>query len=161
MKKLIFTFILSISLSVFASIDRVKLPEQSRGEILNLLKLNEGLHSSFFKYKEKDVVENAKKISESISAIKDQEVKKLLRPAWEIINKIKPGTKREANNKLYNEFSSNLAILVEKYDLGKKYNVYYCSMVKKKWIQNSLKVKKVNNPYAPEMPFCGEKLTDF
>ena len=51
------------------------------------------------------------------------------------------------------------ADVVNTYDVGKKYNAYSCPMVKKKWVQNSKKMAKVHNPYAPNMPHCGSKDT--
>ena len=57
--------------------------------------------------------------------------------------------------------SSALAHVLSKYDLGSDYNVYYCPMVRKKWIQNSTKHAGVKNPYAPEMPNCGRKESSF
>lgn len=50
--------------------------------------------------------------------------------------------------------------IVNKYDLGSKYNAYSCPMVKKKWLQNSDKMAKVHNPYAAGMPHCGSQDTN-
>jgi hypothetical protein len=70
-------------------------------------------------------------------------------------------TSREENNQNYHLVSMALIYIVNTYDVGPKYNAYSCPMVKKKWLQNSKKLAKIHNPYAPHMPHCGSQDTNF
>ena len=59
----------------------------------------------------------------------------------------------------FNIVSQGLLIIIEKELPNSKYRRYYCPMEKKYWIQNTAKVEKVHNPYAPDsMPHCGQKI---
>lgn len=160
MLKIIFGLLLVTNFA-FAATERVKLPEQTKMEVINVLKVNENLHSSFFKYNASEVEKKAKELVHAMDKINDPQIKKLLNFSKNKVNQINSSMDREKNNQLYNMVSMTLTHLINKYDLGSGYNVYSCPMVKKKWVQNSSKMKKVHNPYAPNMPHCGERLTDF
>lgn len=132
--------------------------EKSRAEVLLVLEANEALHASFFKYNAKDVEANAKKTSAAISKISNKEIRKLLQNSSKMLDSIKSDADREANNVSYHQASMALIYVINKYDLGEKYSGYRCPMVKKKWVQNTEKMARVHNPYAPGMPHCGGKL---
>ena len=153
--------LLLITNFAFAATERVKLPEQTKMEVIGVLKVNENLHASFFKYNAKEVEQKAKELAQAIDKINDPQIKKLLNFSKSKVNQIKSTEGRKKNNELYNMVSMALTHLINKYDLGKDYNVYSCPMVKKKWVQNSTEMKKVHNPYAPNMPHCGEMLTNY
>ena len=140
--------------------DRKSLSEAAKKSIVLALEANEALHSSFFKYDAKAVESNAMKLKKAIDAIEDKEVAKLLDFSKGKLKEIKASNDREANNKNYHLVSMALIHIVNKYDVGSKYNAYSCPMVKKKWVQNSSKMAKVHNPYAPNMPHCGSKDTN-
>ena len=137
--------------------DRKSLSEAAKKSVLSALETNEALHSSFFKYDAKTVESNAMKLKKAIDAIEDKEVAKLLNFSKTKLSEIKASNDRETNNKNYHLVSMALIHIVNKYDVGSKYNAYSCPMVKKKWVQNSSKMAKVHNPYAPEMPHCGSQ----
>ena len=137
--------------------DRKSLSEAAKKSIVLALEANEALHSSFFKYDAKSVESNAIKLKKAIDAIEDKEIAKLLNFSKGKLKEIKASNDREANNKNYHIVSMALIHIVNKYDVGSKYNAYSCPMVKKKWVQNSSKMAKVHNPYAPNMPHCGSK----
>jgi hypothetical protein len=139
--------------------DRKSLSEAAKKSIVFALEANEALHSSFFKYDAKAVESNAMKLKKAIDAIEDKEVAKLLNFSKGKLKEIKASSDREANNKNYHLVSMALIHIVNKYDVGSKYNAYSCPMVKKKWVQNSSKMAKVHNPYAPNMPHCGSQDT--
>jgi len=160
MLKLILALLL-ISNNAFGANQRAKLPEQTKLEIIHVLKVNENLHASFFKYNAAEVEKKAKELVQAMDKINDPQIKKLLNFSRTKVNQINSTVPRDKNNQLYNMVSMALTHLINKYDLGNDYNVYHCPMVKKKWVQNSSKMKKVHNPYAPNMPHCGERLTDF
>ena len=139
--------------------DRKSLSEAAKKSVVLALEANEALHSSFFKYDAKAVESNAMKLKKAIDAIEDKEVAKLLNFSKGKLKEIKASSDREANNKNYHLVSMALIHIVNKYDVGSKYNAYSCPMVKKKWVQNSSKMAKVHNPYAPNMPHCGSQDT--
>ena len=137
--------------------DRKSLSEAAKNSVISALEANEALHSSFFKYDAKAVESNAMKLKKAIDAIEDKEVAKLLNFSKSKLSEIKASNDRETNNKNYHLVSMALIHIVNKYDVGSKYNAYSCPMVKKKWVQNSSKMAKVHNPYAPNMPHCGSQ----
>ncbi len=137
--------------------DRKSLSEAAKKSVVSALEANEALHSSFFKYDAKAVESNAMKLKKAIDAIEDKEVAKLLNFSKNKLSEIKASNDRETNNKNYHIVSMALIHIVNKYDVGSKYNAYSCPMVKKKWVQNSSKMAKVHNPYAPNMPHCGSQ----
>ncbi len=140
---------------------RKALTEATRKSVVSALEANEALHSSFFKYDGKSVEQNAKKLKSAIDAIEDKEIGKLLKFSKVKLSEIKASSDRKVNNKNYHLVSMALIHIVNKYDVGSKYNAYSCPMVKKKWVQNSSKMTKVHNPYAPNMPHCGSQDTTY
>ncbi|MCO4794922.1 MAG: DUF3347 domain-containing protein [Bacteriovoracaceae bacterium] len=140
---------------------RTMLPEAGKKEVLAVLKANEKLHTSFFKYNAKRVETNAKAVADAIGKIKNADIKKLLSFSKGKLEEIKADRNRKDNDQSYHQFSMAAIHVLKKYDLGKDYNAYSCPMVKKQWVQNSTKVSKVYNPYAPEMPHCGGMDTHF
>ncbi len=138
---------------------RKSLTEATKKSVVSVFEANEALHSSFFNYDAKKVETNAKKLKKAIESIEDNEITKLLSFSRTKLSEIKATADRESNNKNYNLVSMALIHIVNKYDVGSKYNAYSCPMVKKKWVQNSSKMAKVHNPYAPNMPHCGSQDT--
>ena len=155
----VLTFLIS-GMSTYAK-ERKKLDDKTKEAVLSVLKVNEELHASFFKYDGKKVEKNAKKLKSEIDKIKDKEILKLLSFSQKSLAEIKASKDRKQNNKTYNLVSMALIHVMNTYDLGSKYNAYSCPMVKKKWVQNSKKMARVHNPYAPEMPHCGSKDSDY
>ncbi|WP_372651515.1 hypothetical protein [Halobacteriovorax sp.] len=155
MRVLILLFSLLIAGSSFS---KEAVDEKSKAEMLLVLEANEALHASFFKYNPKEVEANAVKTSEAISKLSNKEIKKLLENSSKMLKSIKGDADREANNVSYHQASMALIYVINKYDLGEKYSGYRCPMVKKKWVQNTEKMSRVHNPYAPGMPHCGGKL---
>lgn len=134
---------------------RKSLNDASKKTVITMLEKNEKLHAAFFTYDAKAVEKNATELKNAMDAIKDEEVSKLLKFSKTKLSEIKASNDREVNNQNYHIVSSALIYIVNMFDVGPKYNAYSCPMVKKKWVQNSKKMAKVHNPYAPEMPHCG------
>ena len=139
---------------------RKTLSEGTKKSVVNALEANEELHNSFFKYDGKKVEAAAKKLKSAIEGIDDAELSKLLKFSKTKLGEIKASSSRDDNNQNYHLVSMALIHVVNTYDVGSKYNAYSCPMVKKKWVQNSKKMAKVHNPYAPNMPHCGSKDTN-
>tara|TARA_R110002072_G_scaffold534_6_gene4085 strand:+ start:258011 stop:258571 length:561 start_codon:yes stop_codon:yes gene_type:complete len=140
---------------------RMSLSKEAKASIVSVLEANEQLHASFFNYDAKKVEENAKNLKEKINSIQDKKLAKLLKFSKVKLSEITAKSSREENNDNYHLVSMALIHVVNKYDVGEKYNAYSCPMVKKKWVQNSKKSNKINNPYAPNMPHCGSKDSNF
>lgn len=140
---------------------RIELPKEIKKSVQAALAANEELHGAFFKYEGVKVEAASKGLKEKLTKIKDKDISKLLEFSINKLSEIKASKPREENNSTYNVVSMALIYLVNKYDVGESYNAYSCPMVKKKWVQNSEKIEKVHNPYAPNMPHCGSKDTSF
>jgi hypothetical protein len=140
---------------------RKKLSETTRASLIKTLEANETLHDAFFKYEGKTVETMAIQLKKAIDAISDKDISKLLNYSKTKLTEIKANNEREINNQNYHLVSMALIHIVNKYDVGGKYNAYSCPMVKKKWIQNSKKKNKVHNPYAPNMAHCGSKTSNY
>ena len=136
---------------------RKSLTEATKKSVALALEVNESLHGSFFKYDAIAVESNALKLKNAIEVIEDKDIAKLLNFSKGKLSEIKASNDREMNNRYYHLVSMALIHIVNKYDVGAKYSAYSCPMVKKKWLQNSSKVTKVHNPYAPNMPHCGSQ----
>lgn len=140
---------------------RVKLKREKTTKILDVFKVNEDLLMSFFNYNEEDILRDKEKLSQSLGKVPQGIIDTEIKQIKVSLIEIKKENKKLKNYAAYHVISEVLAKVVEKYDLGGTYNVYYCPMIKKKWVQNSLNLKKVYNPFAPEMPHCGGQLTEF
>lgn len=160
MKKLLTVITLGLSLVSFAGA-RKALDEATKSQLIKVLEKNEALHASFFEYKGDEVEKNAKELMSAISEVKNEEIAKLLKFSADKLATLTKDEDRQKNNDTYGLFSAALVHVVNTYDVGEGYNGYQCPMVKKKWVQNSKKMSKVHNPYAPEMPNCGGKITSF
>lgn len=158
MKILALLIVLVMNASVFA---RTPLKGADLKSVLRVLEINESLHKNFFEYKPTLVEEDAQRLEKAIVEVKNQKIKELLKEGLPELKKIKSKNNREANNMAYHKVSLGLIKLLEKYDPGKRYNAYSCPMVKKKWVQNSEEKLRVHNPYAPEMPHCGQRDTEY
>ena len=159
MKKYVFTFLILLTQIAFAF--RVELNPSVKSELISVLQANEKLHMAFFKSDYKKAEYESKNVISAIDKISDANIKSMLKFAQTKLSQIKSNQDKKVNNKSYHIVSSALIFLLNKYDLGSGYNAYSCPMVKMKWIQNSKKINKVHNPYANEMPHCGEKDSDY
>lgn len=140
---------------------RKSLDAKAKASVVKALEANEELHSAFFKYDGQKVEASAKKLKAAIDKIDNAEISKLLKFSKTKLGEISSSKSRDDNNQNYHLVSMALIHVVNTYDVGSKYNAYSCPMVKKKWIQNSKKVAKVHNPYAPNMPHCGSKDSNY
>ena len=156
-KKIIIIMSMLVSANIVAT-EKMAIKENYKKEVLEALSVNEDLHASFFKYKASEVELNAKKLNEKISKITHKDISKLLKFANTKLLTIKADSKRAANNEAYHIVSMAMINVINTYNLGDKYKAYVCPMVKKKWLQNTTKADKVNNPYAPYMPHCGSQI---
>jgi hypothetical protein len=153
--------ILSMFVSTSLYANRIELDKKVKGEIITVLEKNEAVHAAFFKYDGKKIEVAAKAMSAELGKISDKSIHAMLKFANQKLLAIKSTNSKKVNNTNYHIVSSAVIFLMNKYDLGKKYNAYSCPMVKKKWIQNSSKIDEVSNPYDDNMPNCGKKDTAY
>ncbi|MAW06972.1 MAG: hypothetical protein CME61_01675 [Halobacteriovoraceae bacterium] len=133
-----------------------------KSSLIEILKADELLHESFFKYDAEAVEKNAKALATIVDSVKDKKIKKIFKKTSKQLLKIKASEEKDKNYHSYGLVSKTLVEILKKYDLGVDYNIYYCPMLKKSWVQNSKKKNKVHNPYAGDyMPHCGVKTTNF
>jgi hypothetical protein len=145
---------------------RKQLSEIEKKSVLSMFKENESLHKAFFKYDGKLAEKNAGKLIKAIDSLESKEVAKLLSYSKKLLLNIKSSNKRDVNNKNYHLVSMVLIKIVNTYDLGNIYNAYSCPMAfdndkKGEWVQNSLKMAKVHNPYKSDMLHCGSQDTKY
>jgi hypothetical protein len=140
---------------------RKMLDDKTKTQVLNVLEKNETLHASFFEYNGKAAEKSAKILQSSIGEVSNVEISKLLAFSKDLLSEIKADRNRKKNNQTYHTVSMALIYIVNNYDVGNSYNAYSCPMVKMKWIQNSTKLAKINNPYMNSMPMCGSQDSQF
>lgn len=156
-----FKYLLIASMFSMPLFAREKLEKKEMANIESVLQANEELRLSFFDYKMADVETAASKMIKQIKQVKHPELTKLLAYPVKKLETIKAEATEDANKEAFGVISLGLANIVRKYDVGGKWNVYSCPMVKKSWIQDSAKVDDVQNPYAASMPNCGRKETSY
>lgn len=140
---------------------RIILEKKDKQQLLSLFETNELLHAAFFKFNKKDISLQSAALAKKIDDLENEQIKKLLLFSKKKLEEMKRMTELDDLNQNYHLVSMALIHLLNSYDIGKMYNAYSCPMVKKKWVQNSTKSKKVENPYASNMPHCGTKDTKF
>lgn len=143
-----------------SKMDHSKMDHSKHGkenkEFNMVLKGYERLHQAFFDNDNAKVQKQAAEVAKSIDGIKDEKISKTLGFAKKKLNEIASSSDFEANKTSFGTVSHALLIVLEKHSMNKGYGGYYCPMVKKYWIQNTAKSKKVMNPYASSsMPECG------
>ena len=163
MKSVIIVVCLLISGNVFAKMNRKSVSPKVKKELLAVFEKNEKLHNAFFSYEteKEDIPGMAEQLSKAIDGISDKKIRQLLRYSQSKLAEIKIEVPKEKNGQNYHLFSMAMIHILKAYDIGSSYNAYSCPMVKMKWVQNSKKVAKVHNPYAPQMPHCGQQDTYF
>ena len=136
-----------------------KMSDASNKQSIAALEVYEDLHAAFFNYDNKKVLKISKRLADKLSAISDKSIQKKIKDKNIIkyLKSMKLSENRSTNNSLFHVASKGIfESLVSGSALSKSYGQYYCPMVNKTWIQNSVKVAEVRNPYAPGMKSCGE-----
>lgn len=120
--------------------------------LLPVLEANDKLFQALLKDDQGEVEKAAKGLSEKLTASGKDGVKAagLLKP----ISKTNP---KEKNLEHYSAFMPELVKEFKSAKIKGDYEVYYCPMTKKSWIQNKKTVSGVKNVFAQEMLECGGK----
>ncbi|TGK37507.1 DUF3347 domain-containing protein [Leptospira gomenensis] len=114
----------------------------------DVLKALDRIHLSFF--------EGTKVDAEPLVASLQQEVTrdKTLLPAFQAAQKLTIAKNETDRLNAYSELAESLKEYIQK-DESTGIHVFYCPMVKKKWIASG---DKIRNPYDPSMKGCGKKI---
>lgn len=142
----------------FANETRTTIAQDERNEIETVLDLNDKLFNAFLKEDSKQIETAAQALQTEVTKSKSK-ILEYTRLKAETLSKIKGSNK--INLKHYQEFNDQLVDLVNKYQVNNRFNIFYCPMVKKSWIQDVKVNKDVRNVYAMEMLECGVQKTNF
>ena len=142
------------------SVQRKTLTSKELSEVKIILDKNDELFNAFLK---KDGVLVEKKSQELSALVKKSKTPSLkdVKAQASKLDSIKASEKNEKNLVSYESFVNPLIKFIQTHDVGSKFNVFSCPMVKKSWIQNTDVNKDVRNVYAMEMLECGTQDTKF
>lgn len=143
-----------------AQTKRNTLQAKDKAELTEILAKNDVLFNAFLKKDNALIEKNAKELS-SLVGKSQSTIIKGVKANVSGLDGIKSSNKNEDNLKAYETFLNPLIKVVQQYDVGKKYNVFSCPMVKKSWIQDTEVNKDVKNVYAMDMLECGSQDTHF
>lgn len=132
------------------------LPDSDMKILKVILKKNDDLYNVLLKNNQEDVEKSANIMSNILKAAKSQTFQSL-RESSSSLQKILKSNSKEQNLKFYENFVSPLVELVRKHQPDPNYQIYYCPMVKKNWIQDQRTNSTVKNVFAQEMLECGGK----
>jgi hypothetical protein len=128
---------------------RAALQEKDKKEVRNVLAKNDLLFNAFLK-KDKSLIEQeARELQKTLAGTNSK-----------ILEQVRKGSsalQKEVSMEAYEAFLNPMIQVVQKYDVGRDFNVFSCPMVNKSWIQDVRVNKGVKNVYAMEMLECGEQ----
>jgi hypothetical protein len=161
MKTLIISLLFSLAMPVYShgpdkNGKHAALSPAEKSLFMEVLKKNDELYNSLLKANQDDVEKKANSLSELLEKAGPDKIGPLNKtlPA---LNKISGKNTKEINLKAYEEFLPPLIELVKTHKADSNYQIYYCPMVKKNWIQDQRTNSTVKNVFAQEMLECGGK----
>lgn len=142
--------------------EKAALEKEAQAQALNIFAANFQLHQAFIK----DDVELIQQQAFNLREVTTQAV--AAQPSLVELAKVDETLKQMATQKEVEQLATSFALVNQVMvdfllanELSAAYNVYYCPMVDKRWIQDSAQVLEVQNPYALYMLKCGTKETSF
>jgi hypothetical protein len=155
--------LLVISLLFITTVNaaRIGIEDKDKKQIETIFSTYVSLHKSFFTYNKTKVQGTAKALKDAISMSQSELLQTNFKLTMKFIDRLINSNKRAQANKNFGIISMNFVSFLEKYAVEGKYNVYECPMVQKKGVHYTVHANEVQNPYAPEMPNCGRKITKF
>lgn len=143
------------------NIQRKELSTQVQGQLRGVYRSNSELYQLFVDENYEEVKKQAEKVAQSIEKIENEDVAQLLDFTKKNLRDLGGDLDVDVLQEAYSMISTALIHVLKTYDIGPGYNAYYCPMVEKRWIQNSLKVTQIQNPYDKSMRQCGDQETSF
>jgi hypothetical protein len=131
---------------------KVKMSREEQFKMV--LSANDFLYDNLLK-KDQDAVEASARQLQAAIKKTDAPVLKALREARGL-DAIKKTNNKDQNLEAYSQFMPTLVAAMKK-EKTSGYEVFYCPMVKKEWIQNLSQHPDVTNVFAQYMLDCGEK----
>lgn len=141
-------------------VKRKTINEKEKANALEVLAKNEILFNAFLKKDASLAEKTAKELQQLLKSKNTPVLKEVNAQAPKLLS-IKSSNKPEENLKAYESFLNPLIKVVQSYDVGGRYNVFSCPMVKKSWLQDVQANKEVRNVYAMDMLECGKQETNF
>lgn len=121
-----------------------------------LLKKNDELFNKLLKGSQDEVANVSKQVATIAKNLKSEELKEL-KLKVSALEKISNKNTKDQNLNAYGEFLPALVEVVKKYRPDANYQIYYCPMIKKNWIQDQRTNSAVRNVFAQDMLECGGK----
>lgn len=134
----------------------VKVSENVKKSLLEVLKLNDILFNDLLKEDQGKVEASAKALENQLKQISLNELGDLKKKAVSL-TKISKSKIKGDNIQSYGEYLPTLVEVVKKYAPDSRYQIYYCPMVKKYWVQDERTNSTVKNVFAQDMLECGGK----
>lgn len=165
MKTLIISLLLSISTSALSQVHKHVQSELATQNVLNgsdlkllkiILKKNDELYNALLRDNQAEVAKYANRLSTDLKGVNSIDLRTLKLSSAALLKISKANTK-DQNLKLYDEFIPSLVDLVKKFHPDSNYQIYYCPMVKKSWLQDQRTNSSVKNVFAQDMLECGGK----
>lgn len=133
---------------------------KAKEEVIAVLQKNDLLFYAFLAKDEVGIEKLAKELHADVTKSNHSLLDEVKAAAWNLSN-IKASHSNEVNLRSYESFVKPLIRIVESKDIGGKFNVFTCPMVKKSWIQNIEIHKEAKNIYAMDMLECGTQNTHY
>lgn len=141
---------------------KIALEKEVEEQALKIFEANFQLHQAFVK----DDIELIQQQAFNLREVTSQAV--AAQPSLVELAKVDETLKQMATQKEVEQLATSFAVVNQVMvdfllanELSAAYNIYYCPMVDKRWIQDSAQVLEVQNPYALYMLKCGTKETSF
>ena len=161
MKTLIISLLFTLAMPVYShgpdkNGKHAALSPAEKSLFLEVLKKNDELYNSLLKANQDDVEKSARTLAGLLKKSGAENIGPLSKtlPA---LNKISGKNTKEINLKAYEEFLPPLIELVKTHKPDTNYQIYYCQMVKKNWIQDQRTNSSVKYVFTQEMLECGGK----
>lgn len=143
-----------------SKISRKTLNVTDKKVVVGILKKNDELLNAFLKKDSKGVEKIAIELNNQLSKLNTEVLNSTKKQASKLLE-IKATNSNEKNLISYEQFLKPLVEVVKANDVGNRFNIFYCPMVKKSWIQDIEVNKDVKNVYAMDMLECGTQETHF
>lgn len=141
--------------------DRKKLSMDVKTQLREVYRRNDKLYQLFVDEKYDQVKKQAEEVALAIEKIESEDVTQLLNFTKKNLRDLEGELDLDVLHEAYSMISTALIHVLKTYDVGPGYNAYYCPMVKKRWVQNSMEVSDIQNPYDKSMRMCGDQETSF
>ncbi len=125
-----------------------------------MLKQNDRLFGILLKKEGKAIEKEATELTKLLS-VSSAGILIDVKKGSEFLGKMKATADIDTQLENYEKFLVPLIQVVKKVNVDPKFQIFYCPMVKKYWIQDTQVNKEVRNVFATYMLECGEQTSKF